>query len=319
MIVCSRFTFFTHAIILSSNSILMDPEINSSLMQQANFVRLQVQNVISRDDPTLAGSILRLAFHDATVRSNTRNPLEGGSDGSIRYELDWSENRGLYSPLQVVQEIYNQPFNSLPFADVLALAGAAAVEAAHGPHIPIKLGRVDVNRADSRYLSEKIAGETERSSVTYSLPSAALDSLGLRTYFHRLGMTQDEWIALMGSHGMGRHVTLTGMSKKCLKNLTRTCLEDAPVLVPFITSPIYDIPIVDALSNSYFQKLIKWNDRQITAGEVAFIPTDVAMVVDENLRRTVQKFETDESLFFRNFVTGYQKLVENTARTTRRY
>lgn len=40
-------------------------------------------------------------------------------------------------------------------------------------------------------------------------------------------------------------------------------------MMPFVS----DEP--DRLSNTYFKKLLKWYDRKVELGEVAFIPTDV--------------------------------------------
>ena len=293
--------------------------------------------IIREKDPTLAGSILRLAFHDAAVRSVASNPNIGGPDGSIRYELDWSENRGLKRPLDVVNGIYqdqkefcasnviasgssaifdDKKCDELSFADVLALSGAAAVEAAEGPRIMIKLGRTDVTNANQKYLDKPILSESERSDIRTSLPSAGLDSLGLRNFFvQRIGLSEAEMVALMGAHDLGRHVTLTDMSKSCLKNLTRTCLEEAPVLAPFITAN------PDSMSNSYYKSLLRWNDRVMEYGEAAFIPTDVAMVVDDSLKNYVVAFANNESLFFRTFVDAYKKLVETheMTLTSRRY
>lgn len=202
---------------------------------------------------------------------------------------------------------------TLSFADTLALSGAEAVEAAHGPHIPIKLGRNDTYTPDNKLLDSQIIGETQRSSITTSLPSAALDSLGLRIYFKRLGITEIEMVALMGAHDLGRHVTLTGMSKECLRNLTRTCLEDPPTLVPFVTKN------PDTFSNSYYETLLRWNERNIVYGEAAFIPTDVALVVDDKLKEIVSRFADDEKYFFEMFTVAYQKLVDSTASTLNRY
>lgn len=302
----------------------------------AKFVRDEITRIIQNESPALAGSILRLAFHDATVRSIALDPSIGGADGSIRYEIGWSENRGLGKPLKVVEAIYEKQrhmFGSgcpapttitsttnsvsicqpLSFADALALSGAAAVEAAHGPRIRIQLGRQDVNHADNRFLDSEIVSMGGRSSINTSLPSAGLDSLGLRNYFKRLGLNEQELVALSGAHDLGRHVTLTGMPRECLKNLTRSCLEDAPVLAPFITAD------PDTLSNRYFETMLRWNDRDLQYGEAAFIPTDVAMVVDDGLKKHVVAFAKDEKLFFRRFTTAYQKLVDSTATTKFRY
>jgi L-ascorbate peroxidase len=295
---------------------------HSKYASAANFVRNEVKNIITTKDPTLSGPILRLAFHDATVRSIAEDPFIGGADGSIRYELEWSENRGLSKPLKVVQAIFDlQKENfgdsenkaSLSFADTLALSGSAAVQAAKGPYIPIKLGRKDVDHADNRFLDKPIQSETDRSTITTSLPSAALDSLGLRNYFKRLGLTEEELVALSGAHDLGRHVTLTDMPKDCLRNLTRTCLEDAPVLTPFISKD------PDTFSNRYFETLLRWNSRAINRGEALFIPTDVTMVVDDGLKKYVSEYANDEQLFFKRFRRAYQKVVDSTATSTRRY
>ena len=103
------------------------------------------------------------------------------------------------------------------------------------------------------------------------------------------------------------------MPKECLRNLTRICLEEAPTLAPFVTKD------PDTFSNTYFKTLLRWNDREIEYGEAAFIPTDVALVVDEGLKSKVMKFSKDEKLFFRTFSKAYQSLVDSTANTSLRY
>jgi L-ascorbate peroxidase len=57
----------------------------------------------------------------------------------------------------------------------------------------------------------------------------------------------------------------------------------------------------------------------VELGDVAFIPTDVDLVVDAGLRRHVRRFANDEAYFRKVFVRAYQKLVETTARTSIRY
>ena len=174
------------------------------------------------------------------VSNNRSKNNTEGSNGSIRYEMKWEENRSLSrNPLPYLERLNNEMSTLTPheisFADVVALAEAAAVEAAGGPHISIKLGRSDVSKADPRILTIPVKGESDRSDVITSLPSAGLDSLGLRIYFKRLGLDEGEFVALMGAHDLGRHVTLTDMPKECLRNLTRICVENAPVSAPFIS------------------------------------------------------------------------------------
>ena len=257
------------------------------------------------------GALIRLAFHDAVT---------GTPNGSIAYELAWSENRALQRPLEVVESIYenSQQQQQLTkvgsLADTIALVATQAIAYTGGPDIAIRLGRPDANEADAYLLERPLSRQTPRSVVTKSMPDAGLDSDGLRVYFgERLGIPEAEWVALCGIHGLGRHVSLLGMDKSCLRQLTRECLENAPVLLPFVTES------VDRFSNQYFQALLLWNARQVSLGQVAFIPTDVALVVDTGLKWHVQKFASNEALYRRTFARGWQRLVESTATTHQRY
>jgi hypothetical protein len=55
--------------------------INTDMKPAAQFVRQEVKDIL-KDDPKLAGSILRLAFHDAIVHDKSTNPnIDGGSNG----------------------------------------------------------------------------------------------------------------------------------------------------------------------------------------------------------------------------------------------
>lgn len=305
------------------NEFLSTPNLHLYYETSAPNFRDKVAGALE-NDPTLAGPLIRLAFHDAITweRSTTWDSpfatVTGGSNGSIRYELDWPENRVLSRPLQVVQHLLEggrqEEEALLSLADAIALTGASAVEFAGGPRIPIRLGRQDAAQADGRRLRRPMMAETPRSNVTSTMPDAGLDSDGLRLYLGtRLGLKEEEIVALSGIHGLGRHVTLLGMSKSCLKNLTRTCLEEAPQSLPFVTSS------VDRFSNDYFRYLLLWNQRKIQLGDVAFIPTDVDLVVDEGFRQHVERFAENEKAFARTFVRAFQKLVDATATSVGRY
>lgn len=289
-------------------------ERNTETRTASTLVRKSTSTYLSKE-PSMAGPLLRLAFHDATTREQDGESFTGGPNASIRYELDWSESRGISTPLDVVDTIYNDIGSSmgLSFADCIALASVEALEFAGGPKIKIRLGRRDATQADDKKRRNVLRKETERSVVDTTLPSAALDSDGLRLYFGSLGLSEQEMVALCGAHDLGRHVTLLNMSKSCVKNLTRECLENAPVLMPFVSEE------PDRFSNTYFKKLLKWNERNIELGEVAFIPTDVALVVDEGLRRNVEYFARDEDAFFKNFESALLKIIDVGTTSVERY
>ena len=215
-------------------------------------------------------------------------------------------------PLHLIEEIH-ATVEELSLADCIALAGAEAVEFAGGPSVKVRLGRKDATKADLKKRIRTLQKDTDRSLVETTLPSAGLDSDGLRLYFGALGLSEEQFVALCGAHDLGRHVTLLQMSKGCLKELTRDCLENAPVLMPFVAED------PDRFSNVYFKKLLEWNDRKIKLGEVAFIPTDVDLVVDNGLRRYVRKFARDKSAFYSSFKSAYQTIVDAGATTIKSY
>ena len=299
---------------VSNLGITTDIDVDQTqLMASSQLVR-QATTDILKSDPTLAGPLLRLAFHDGGTREYLINSSEfvGGPNGSIKYEVEWNENRGISRPLKVVEDIHSK-IERLSFADCIALSGAEAVEFAGGPTIPVRLGRTDATQADSKKRIKNLQKDTDRSVVDTTLPSAGLDSDGLRLYFGALGLSDEQFVALCGAHDLGRHVTLLDMPKSCLKDLTRECLEAAPVLMPFVSQD------PDRFSNTYFKKLIDWNERKVKLGEVAFIPTDVDLVVDKGLRKYVTKFAKDEQAFFSSFTTAYQIIVDAGATSKGRY
>ena len=59
----------------------------------------------------------------------------------------------------------------------------------------------------------------------------------------------------------------------------------------------------------YFKWLLRWNARDISSGDVHFLPTDVVLVVDADLRKIVQDFAADEQRFFQSFARAYLRMV----------
>ena len=85
---------------------LLSKERNTEIMRTASRLVREKTSAYMTSDPSMAGPLLRLAFHDGATREQIGSTFTGGPNGSIRYELQWNENRGISKPLEVVDNIY---------------------------------------------------------------------------------------------------------------------------------------------------------------------------------------------------------------------
>nr|XP_010324976.1 putative L-ascorbate peroxidase 6 isoform X8 [Solanum lycopersicum] len=200
-------------------------------------VREEIRKVLSKSK---AAGVLRLVFHDAgTFEIDEKT---GGMNGSIVYELDRPENKGLKKSLKILDKAKSQIdlVQSVSWADIIALAGAEAVSLCGGPSIPIQLGRID----------------------SMSFP-----------------ITQ-ELVALSGAHTLG---------SKGFGNPT-----------------VFD--------NEYFKILMEkpWLSSGSMTSMVG-LPSDRALVEDDECVGWISKYAEDQSLFFDDFKNAYTKLVDTGA------
>nr|XP_025888378.1 putative L-ascorbate peroxidase 6 isoform X13 [Solanum lycopersicum] len=147
-------------------------------------VREEIRKVLSKSK---AAGVLRLVFHDAgTFEIDEKT---GGMNGSIVYELDRPENKGLKKSLKILDKAKSQIdlVQSVSWADIIALAGAEAVSLCGGPSIPIQLGRIDSMVQDPEG----------------KLPEESLDAISLKQCFERKGFSTQELVALSGAHTLG--------------------------------------------------------------------------------------------------------------------
>ncbi|KAH0740756.1 hypothetical protein KY290_033799 [Solanum tuberosum] len=133
-------------------------------------LREEIRKVLSKGK---AAGVLRLVFHDAgTFEIDEKT---GGMNGSIVYELDRPENKGLKKSLKILDKAKSQIdlVQSVSWADIIALAGAEAVSLCGGPSIPIQLGRIDSMVPDPEG----------------KLPEESLDATSLKQCFERKGFS----------------------------------------------------------------------------------------------------------------------------------
>jgi L-ascorbate peroxidase len=130
---------------------------------------------------------VRLAFHDAgTYDQHTRT---GGAHGTVRIkeELQRADNTGWgQACMEVIAEAKAQ-FPSVSWADLIAVAGAAAIEKCGGPVICVGLGRTDADEV----------------APPHRLPGGYEGSAMLKRMFARMGLSTRDLVALSGAHTLG--------------------------------------------------------------------------------------------------------------------
>ncbi|CAK9080002.1 unnamed protein product [Durusdinium trenchii] len=226
--------------------------------------------------PDSAPSFLRLAFHDAATKRGDGQ----GPNGSIRFELERNENLGpsLQRALRAIEEMVNMCHVS--WADAIAVSGAAVVEAMGGPAVVVSLGRRDAG--------------------------------ALRDYFLQLGLDDEELVALMGAHTVGRWTSLLGVPDECMAKEGLAwwrCTREQGQRLPFTSHPT-------VFNNEYFKDVLEFERRQqmprpakrfkdrVDSEKLPplyLLPSDLGLLYDEGLHQVVKTFATDQAAFFAAF------------------
>ena len=234
--------------------------------------------------------LIRLAWHDAGTYDASNQT--GGPRGCMRFddgkqqgEACFGANNGLEIARALLQPIKDTLASGMSYADFWALASIVAIKEMGGPDVPFKMGRND-------------ASSVEESVEEGRHPDADKGSDHLRAIFHRMGLTDQDIVALSGAHTVGRcHLDRSGFDG------------------PWTSEPM-------KFDNSYFQDLLnkEWKETTTEAGNPQYtdgnedktmmLISDLALVSDDKFRPYVEKYAADENAFFQDFAKAYQKLIE---------
>jgi catalase (peroxidase I) len=256
------------------------------------LVRKDIEDILEAenyDDGSYAPILVRLAWHSSgTFCKHTKN---GGSDGgTMRFkpESDHGANAGLQVARDLLEPL-KKKHPDVTYADLYVLAGCVAIEHMGGPHIPFRPGRSDVPKVEC---PEK----DKRFSPDGRLPDAAQGAYHVRDIFYRMGFNDQEIVALIGAHAVGRcHKDRSGFDG------------------PWTRSPT-------TFSNQYFVELLdnKWTKRswkgpeqfEDPSGDLMMLPADMALIEDLELKKWVQIYAKDQVKFFADFQQAFLKLTE---------
>lgn len=199
------------------------------------------------------------------------------------YEANDKANAGLSIIRDMLHPVQkNNP--SISSADLWTAAGAAAVNFCGGPEIPHRYGRTD-------------APDASHCPPNGLIPDASQGADHLREQFYRMGMNDQEIVALSGAHTLGRcHLTRSGYDG------------------PWTSSPLN-------FNNEYFQNLmnLEWREKDwdgptmyedVKTQRLIMLPTDMALRTDPVFRVYARRYAEDQDAFFKDFSAAYSKLLE---------
>lgn len=264
-------------------------------------VKQNCRNVLT-EKPELLPYFFELTLHDAL----TFNPetLDGGPNGSLRFELDRESNQELKEVNEAIKSIRAIQRQDMSYADTCAFAGAVAVEVTGGPRIVIQLGRDDAKDPDPEWKSN------------FYKPGASAEDL--KTAFNAAGLEGARDVVLF--HGAIGSLNDIGQSRAEKIKETEISDEDEDdadgiddVTYGRVTSKKRGAVLVSSnvssltlggqkFSNAYLSAILK------TKNPSELSQRDRAILGDKEMLAEVQRYAGNNSKFTTDIADLYQKI-----------
>jgi len=236
------------------------------------------------DDGSYGPVFIRLAWH-ASGTFDKKDGSGGSNGATMRYaqESGHGANAGLALARERLEKV-KAKYPGLSYADLWTLAGCVAIEQMGGPKIDWRPGRSDYAGTSSPVPDGR-------------LPDANQGQSHVRDVFYRMGFNDQEIVALIGAHAVGRcHTDRSGYDG------------------PWTNSPT-------VFSNDFFVQLLnnKWTEKkwkgpkqfEDESKKLMMTPADLAFIQDPEFKKWVEKYAADEALWHADFAKAWKKLIEN--------
>lgn len=243
--------------------------------------------------------VVRLAWHDAGSydKDKTEWPWRGGANGSVRFypEIGHAANAGLEGGVKLLKGIADK-HGDMTYADIFQLASAIAVKDAGGPSIPLRVGRKDAPGPES----EQPEGNLPAGGAPWPNGEPGPGD-HLRKVFYRMGLNDQEIVALSGAHTLGRaYPHRSGFGKDSTKYT-----KDGPGTKDGTKGGSSWTPEWLKFDNSYYKYAKEQYDPDLLVLE-----TDDVLFRDDGFRPYAEKYAGDQDAFFADYAKAHAKLSE---------
>lgn len=264
---------------------------------------------------------VRLAWHDSgTFDKNISKewPAAGGAIGSIRFqpEILHGANKGLSNALALLQSVKDS-FPDVSYADIFQMASARGIALAGGPSIPVKYGRVDATGPEMCSLEGNLPDGNPGPNGKYGGPGGTASTEDstpeghLRKVFHRMGLSDEDIVALSGAHTFGRAYkdrSGEGAEKTKYTDGSKQVLVDGSE-AKYTPGGSAWTPNFLVFDNSYY-KITKEAVSGASDDELLSLSTDKVIFVDPSFKPFAEKFAVSQEAFFESYSRAHKKLSE---------
>ncbi|OIW20538.1 hypothetical protein TanjilG_14401 [Lupinus angustifolius] len=175
----------------------LDPSFYKNTCPNVSSIVREVVRNVSKKDPRMLASLIRLHFHDCFVLGCDASVLLNNTDTPPKIESEQQAfpNNNSLRGLDVVNQIKTAVENACPgivsCADILTLAAEVSSVLAGGPDWKVPLGRRDGLTAN-------------RTLANQNLPAPFFTLTQLKSAFTAQGLNTTDLVALSGAHTIGR-------------------------------------------------------------------------------------------------------------------
>lgn len=261
--------------------------------------------------------LIRLAWHDSgTFDASITEPWPkaGGAIGSIRFEpeINHGANAGLSGAVKLIEPI-KEKFPSISYADLFQMGSARAIKLAGGPEIDMIYGRVDATSAEQcspeGNLPDAEPSDGKFGGTGGTKPSEDASAEGhLRKIFHRMGLSDEDIVALSGAHTLGRaYKNRSGLGAEKTK-FTDGSVQKLPdgSEAKYTEGGSAWTSNWLVFDNSYFKTL----EDETLDKELLKLSTDKILFKDEKFKVFAEKFRDSQDAFFESYANAHKKLSE---------